>query len=59
MISSAMWHLSREIFDLATESLNKVKRLKNHRGATKMKEETRKYLAEKKPRAPKSAWDET
>ena len=32
IISSAMWHLSRDIFDLAIESLNKVKRMKKHRG---------------------------
>ena len=31
-ISSAMWHLSTEIFDLATESLSKAWRLKKHRG---------------------------
>lgn len=29
---SAMWYLPREIFDLATETLTKVKRLKKHRG---------------------------
>ena len=28
IFSSTMWHLPREIFDLATESLNKVRRLK-------------------------------
>ena len=27
-----MWYLPREIFDLATETLTKVKRLKKHRG---------------------------
>ena len=28
LLSSAMWHLLREIFDLAIENLGKVKRLK-------------------------------
>ena len=32
ILSSAMWHLLREIFDLAIESLSKAKRLKNTRG---------------------------
>ena len=32
ILSSAMWHLPREIFDLVIESLNKVRRLKKHRG---------------------------
>ena len=31
IFSSAMWHLPREIFDLATESLNQVRRLKKQR----------------------------
>ena len=31
IFSSAVWHLSREIFDLAIESLKKVKRVKKHR----------------------------
>ena len=30
--SSAMWHLPREIFDIAIKSLNEVKRLEKHRG---------------------------
>lgn len=30
--SSAMWHLPREIFDLAIKSLDEVKRLEKHRG---------------------------
>ena len=38
VFSSAMWHLPREIFDLATENLNKVKRLKK----------TQRVIAEKK-----------
>ena len=32
IFSSAMWHLPRQIFDLAIESLSKVKRLKNTEG---------------------------
>ena len=36
--SSAMWHLPREIFDLTTESLNKVKKT----------EKTQRMIAEKK-----------
>ena len=32
IFSNAMCHLPREIFDLATESLNKVRRLKKHGG---------------------------
>ena len=32
IFSGATWHLPREIFDLAIESLNKVKRLKNTDG---------------------------
>ena len=32
IVSSTVWHLPREIFDLAIESLNKVRRLKkSHR----------------------------
>ena len=31
IFSSAMWDLPREIFDLAIESLNKVRRLKKQR----------------------------
>ena len=31
MFSNAMGHLLREIFDLAIESLKKVKRVKKHR----------------------------
>ena len=43
IFSSAMCHLPREIFDLAIESLNKVKRLKKHRGWL----QRRKHLNEK------------
>ena len=32
IFSSAMGHLPRKIFDKAIESINKVKRLKKHRG---------------------------
>ena len=32
IFSSAMWHLQKEIFDLSTENINKVKTLKKHRG---------------------------
>ena len=32
IFSSAVWHLLKEIFDSATESLNKVGSLKKHRG---------------------------
>ena len=32
-----MWHLPREIFDLATESLSKVRRLKNTEVVTEKK----------------------
>ena len=32
IFSGAMWCLPREIFDLAIESLSKVRRLKKHRG---------------------------
>ena len=31
IFSSAVWHLPREIFDLAIESINTAKRLKKHR----------------------------
>ena len=43
IFSSAVWHLPREIYDLATESLNKIKRLKKHRGWL----QRRKHLNEK------------
>ena len=43
IFSSAMWNLPREFFDLATESLNKVKRLEKHRGWL----QRRKHLNEK------------
>ena len=43
IFSSAVQHLSREIFDLAIESLKKVKRLKKHRGWL----QRRKHLNEK------------
>ena len=43
IFSSAMWHLPRETFDLAIESLKKVKRLKKHRGWL----QRRKHLNEK------------
>ena len=32
IFSSTTWHLPREIFDLATESLNKLRRQKKHSG---------------------------
>ena len=32
IFSSSMWHLPREIFDLAIETLDKVRRLKKHGG---------------------------
>ena len=32
IFSSAVWHLSREIFDLAIESLCNIRRLRKHRG---------------------------
>ena len=43
LFSSVMWQLPREIFDLAVESLSKVKRLKNHGGQL----QRRKHLNEK------------
>ena len=43
IFSSEMWHLPRETFDLAIESLNKVRRLKNHRRWSQRK----KHLNEK------------
>ena len=43
IFSSATWHLPRDIFDLATESLNKVRRLKKNRGWL----QSRKHLNEK------------
>ena len=43
IFSSAVWHLPREIFDLAIKSLNKVRRLKIHRGWL----QKRKHLNEK------------
>ena len=43
IFSRAVWHLPREIFDLAIESLNKVRSLKKHRGWL----QRRKYLSEK------------
>ena len=43
IFSNAMWHLPRETFDLATESFNKVKRLKKNRGWL----QRRKHLNEK------------
>ena len=43
IISSAMWHLPGEIFDLAIESLNEVQRLKKHSGWL----QRRKHLNEK------------
>ena len=46
--SNAMWHLPREILDLAIESLIKVKRLKNHRGwLQREREREKKKLNEK------------
>ena len=42
-ISSTVWHLLREIFDIAIESLNKVKRLKKNGGWL----QRRKHLIEK------------
>ena len=38
VFSSAMWHLPREIFDLATENLNQVKRLKKNTEGDSRKE---------------------
>ena len=43
IVSSTVWHLPRDIFDLATESVNKVRRLKKHRGWL----QSRKHLNEK------------
>ena len=37
IFSSAMWHLPRETFDLAIESFNEVKRLKNQRAIAEKK----------------------
>ena len=37
IFSGAVWHLPREIFDLAIESLNKVKRMKKQRVITEEK----------------------
>ena len=43
IFSSAMWHLPRDVFDLAIERLNKFKRLIKHRGWL----QRRKHLNEK------------
>ena len=43
IFSNAVWHLPRELCDLAIENLNKVRRLKNHGGWL----QRRKHLNEK------------
>ena len=47
IFSNAMCHLPREIFDLAIESLNKVKTLKIHRVITEKEPLNANYQTEK------------
>ena len=45
IFSRTMWHLPREIFDLATESFNKVRKLKKKK--KERKKERKRVIAEK------------
>ena len=47
IFSSTKWHLLREIFDLAIESLNKLQTLKTHRVITEKESLNDNYQTEK------------